>query len=140
MCVCVLSSHLFWTSGLWTYQPGPHRISPPSFCGACLHYFREKDSAVPFCRRPSSRILCTNELNVLHLLGIFFCEKKSQFVLPRGYVMSGGVVYEGSVVIQGTKVIKEVWYTTGVWYVWRCGMPEGYGIQCVCGTIERGIW
>ena len=26
-CVCcVLSSHLFWTSGLWTYQPGSHRI------------------------------------------------------------------------------------------------------------------
>ena len=23
--VCLLSSHLFWTSGLWTYQPGPHR-------------------------------------------------------------------------------------------------------------------
>ena len=23
--VCVLSSHLFWTSGLWTYQPGSHR-------------------------------------------------------------------------------------------------------------------
>ena len=22
---CVLSSHLFWTSGLWTYQPGSHR-------------------------------------------------------------------------------------------------------------------
>ena len=25
--VCVLSSHLFWTSGLWTYQPGSHRSS-----------------------------------------------------------------------------------------------------------------
>ena len=25
VCVlCVLTSHLFWTSGLWTYQPGPH--------------------------------------------------------------------------------------------------------------------
>ena len=24
-CVCVLSSHLFWTSDLWTHQPGPHR-------------------------------------------------------------------------------------------------------------------
>ena len=22
---CVLSSHLFWTSGPWTYQPGSHR-------------------------------------------------------------------------------------------------------------------
>ena len=30
-----------------------HRIShPPSFCGACLYFSREKDSAVPFPRRP----------------------------------------------------------------------------------------
>ena len=33
-----------------------HRIShPPSFCGACLNFSREKDSAFPFPRRPSSR-------------------------------------------------------------------------------------
>ena len=24
-CVCVLPSHLFWTSGLWTSQPGSHQ-------------------------------------------------------------------------------------------------------------------
>ena len=30
-----------------------HRIShPPSFCGAGLNFSREKDSAVPFPRRP----------------------------------------------------------------------------------------
>ena len=30
-----------------------HRIShPPSFCGACLNSSREKDSAIPFPRRP----------------------------------------------------------------------------------------
>ena len=30
-----------------------HRIShPPSFCGACLNFSREKDSAVTFPRRP----------------------------------------------------------------------------------------
>ena len=30
-----------------------HRIShPTSFCGACLHFSREKDSAIPFPRRP----------------------------------------------------------------------------------------
>ena len=29
-----------------------HRISPPFFCGACLNFYREKDSAVPFPRRP----------------------------------------------------------------------------------------
>ena len=29
-----------------------HRISPPSFCGAYLNFSREKDSAIPFPRRP----------------------------------------------------------------------------------------
>ena len=30
-----------------------HRIShPPYFCGACLHFSREKDSVIPFPRRP----------------------------------------------------------------------------------------
>ena len=50
-----------------------HRISPPSFCGACLYFSREKDLVDPFPRRPRSRILCTlyNDLIVLHLLGIF---------------------------------------------------------------------
>ena len=49
-----------------------HRIShPPSFCGACLNFSREKDSAIPFPRRSWSRILCTNDLIVLHPLGIF---------------------------------------------------------------------
>ena len=68
-CVCVLSSYLFWTSGLWTYQAGSHRIShPPSFCGACLNFSREKDSAVSFPRRPSSRILCTNDFRCAKLL------------------------------------------------------------------------
>ena len=50
----------------------PYRISrPPSFCGACLNFSREKGSAVPFLRRPCSRILCTNDFIVLHPLGIF---------------------------------------------------------------------
>ena len=56
VCVCFLPIH----SGhqvRWTYQPGSHRrrshmIShPPSFCGACLNFSREKDSAIPFPRR-----------------------------------------------------------------------------------------
>ena len=46
-------------------------ISPPFFCGACLDFHREKDSVVPFPCRPWSRVLCTNELIVLHLLGMF---------------------------------------------------------------------
>ena len=30
-----------------------HRIfNPPSFCGACLDFCREEDSAIPFPRRP----------------------------------------------------------------------------------------
>ena len=50
-----------------------HRIfHPPSFCGACLNFSREKDSAIPFPRRPWSRILCTNNLIVLDPLDIFF--------------------------------------------------------------------
>ena len=49
-----------------------HRIShPPSFCGACLNFSREKDPVIPFPRRLRSRILCTNDLIVLHSLGIF---------------------------------------------------------------------
>ena len=55
----------------WTYQPGSHRISHPSFCGACLSFSREKESAIPFPRRLRSRNLCTNDLIVLHPLGIF---------------------------------------------------------------------
>ena len=39
----VLSSHLFWMSDLWTHQPRSHRISSPSFCGACLNFYRGKD-------------------------------------------------------------------------------------------------
>ena len=49
-----------------------HRIShPPSFCGACPYFSREKDSAISFPRRLWNRILCTNDLIVLHPLGIF---------------------------------------------------------------------
>ena len=50
-----------------------HRISQsPSFCGAFLNFSREKDSVIPFPRRPWSRILCINDfLIVLHPLGIF---------------------------------------------------------------------
>ena len=79
LCVCVCVCFLPIHSGhqvRWTYQPGSHRIShPPSFCGACLNFSREKDSAIPFHRRLWCRILCTNDLLVLHPLGIFvlFC-------------------------------------------------------------------
>ena len=64
-CLCVLPSHLFWTSGLWTYQPGSHMISSPSFCCACLIFSREKDSALPLPRREVYRISCAYKLIVL---------------------------------------------------------------------------
>ena len=61
------------------YQPGVTQeeghagfiLISPSFCGACLYFSREKDSAVPFPRRPLCPILCTNDVIVLYLLGIF---------------------------------------------------------------------
>ena len=58
--LCVLSSHLFWTSGcLWTYfsrghtEGRSHRISPPSFCGACLIFFSREGFSRSF---PSSAV------------------------------------------------------------------------------------
>ena len=52
----VFSSHSFWTSmdvPAGVIQEEGHRIShPPSFGGACLNFSREKDSAIPFPRRP----------------------------------------------------------------------------------------
>ena len=54
LCVCVCFPPIHSGHQVrWTYQPGSHRIyHPPSFCGACLNFSREKDSAVPFPRRP----------------------------------------------------------------------------------------
>ena len=60
-CVCVVFCHPIY-SGRRTcgrtsrgHTGGrAHRISPPSFCGACLNFNREKDTAIPFPRRPSS--------------------------------------------------------------------------------------
>ena len=78
VCVCVFFPSILDIKFVGRTSRGhtegrPHRIfNPPSFCGACLDFCREKDSAIPFPRRPWSRILCTNELIVLHPLGIFF--------------------------------------------------------------------
>ena len=77
VCVCVFFSFILDIKFVGRTSRGhtggrSHRISrPPSFCGACLNFSREKDSAIPFPRRPWSRILCTNDLIVLHPLGIF---------------------------------------------------------------------
>ena len=31
-----------------------------SFCGTCLDFYRQRDSAAPFPRRPQCRILCAH--------------------------------------------------------------------------------
>ena len=55
--LCVFSSHSFWTSmdvpaGVTQEEGNTGVFYPPSFCGACLNFSREKDSAIPFPRRP----------------------------------------------------------------------------------------
>ena len=79
MCVCVFFTFILDIKFVGRTSRGhtggrSHRISrPPSFCGACLNFYREKDSAFPFPRRPWSRIVCTNDLLiVLHPFGIYF--------------------------------------------------------------------
>ena len=59
LCVCFLPIHsghqVRWTYTSRGHTGGrSHRIfHPPSFCGACLSFSREKDSAIiPFPRRP----------------------------------------------------------------------------------------
>ena len=58
VCVCVLLPFILDVRLVGRTSQGhaggrSHRIShPPSFCGACLNFSREKDSAVHFPRRP----------------------------------------------------------------------------------------
>ena len=58
-CVCCVYFLPIHSGHQWTYQPGSHRrkvtqdfSSTFTFCGACLNFSREKDSAIPFPRRP----------------------------------------------------------------------------------------
>ena len=57
MCVCVFFPSILDINGRTSrgHTGGrSHRIfNPPSFCGACLDFCREKDSAIPF---PSSTV------------------------------------------------------------------------------------
>ena len=83
--MCVFSSHSFWTSSSLdvpakvTQEEGhtggrPHRVShSPSFCGACLSFYREKDSAVPFPRRPCKSNFVYPRINRSPLFGKLFC-------------------------------------------------------------------
>ena len=58
MCVCVFFTFILDIKFVGRTRRGhtggrSHGIShPPSFCGACLNFSREKDSAIPFPRRP----------------------------------------------------------------------------------------
>ena len=78
VCVCcvaipfILDVRLCGRTGRGHTGGRSHRICPPSFCGACLNFYREKDSAVPFPRRLGSRIIFTHQLIVLHFLGMIF--------------------------------------------------------------------
>ena len=57
-CVCVFFPFILDTKFVGRTSRGhtggrSHRIfHPPSFCGACLNFSREKDSAISFPRRP----------------------------------------------------------------------------------------
>ena len=57
VCVCVFFQFILDIKFVGCTSRGhtggrSHRIShPPSFCGACLSFPREKDSAIPFPRR-----------------------------------------------------------------------------------------
>ena len=85
MCVvCVLSSHLFWTSGLWTYQPGSHRrkvtqeeghtgflrLSSAVFA---LTFIARRIQLFPFLieREDEFCVLPGNKLIVLHFVEFF---------------------------------------------------------------------
>ena len=56
VCVCVFFPSILDINGRISrgHTGGrSHRMfNPPSFCGACLDFCREKDSAIPFPRRP----------------------------------------------------------------------------------------
>ena len=58
LCVCVFFPSILDIKFVGRTSRGhtggrSHRIfNPPSFCGACLGFCREKDSAIPFPRRP----------------------------------------------------------------------------------------
>ena len=60
LCVCVLLSHSFRTSDLWTHQPGSHRKKVTGFLHLplavlALVFLAGRIQPVPFPRRPWSR-------------------------------------------------------------------------------------
>ena len=97
VCVCVVvpsilsaGFHLWGASAGVTQEEGQHTGDFSFFiCFLILHlpsavlaflFCREKGSALPFPRRPRSRILCTHDKVALHCWVL--CEKKPQ-ITPR---------------------------------------------------------
>ena len=112
-----------------------HRISPPSFYGACLNFYREKESAVPFPRRPCSRILCTHELiDRSALLGhffFFFCERKNSSSCDCTEIRTHFPTSEGYYYY-----IQDAWYTINM-----CDtsyLVKGHRRQCT-GHFSRTV-
>ena len=76
-CVCVLSSLSFWTSGLWTYQPGSHNrkwgytefLHLPFAVLAFIFLATRMQPFLSLADREAG--LFCNDLIVLHLLDIY---------------------------------------------------------------------
>ena len=72
-----LSSLLFWTSGLWTYQPGSRRRKAAqdfsyTFLLRCMPFFLFLARRIQlFLSLVDRKVECC-VLTILHLLGIFF--------------------------------------------------------------------
>ena len=135
VCVFVFFSHSFWTSTSLDVPAGVTQEGGHTgflFCGACLNFSREKDSAIPFPRRPWSRILCTNDLIVLHPLGIFilffsFLVRKIPFA---GIELTSQRVRG----LRGTSELPGVICIFGRWYTYVFKRPVDPGSSV--GTSE----
>ena len=71
-CVCAFSSHLFWTSNSLEVPAGATQDFSSTFLLRCVPLFFSRERFSRYF--PSSTVksnLCTNDLIVLHLLGIF---------------------------------------------------------------------
>ena len=83
VCVCVLRHPIHsrrqtcGRTGRGHAEGRSHTISPPSFCGTCLDFSCEKDSAVPFPRVVDREVeFCVP----CPRINLTCCEEKSQFM------------------------------------------------------------
>ena len=88
VCVCVFSSHLFWASSSSDVPAGVAQeeghtgfLILPSAVHALIFLARRIQPFFSLVDR-EGRILCTNDLNLLHLLGIFFFFSEEKSRLP----------------------------------------------------------